>query len=116
MFGFKHNPVQWGFGCLNYLQPGVTFYIAARRHTHIYLFCTNDPHGPRRSRKQHHLDARNAMTDITSRIKGPSWLMLLHNYNIVDGTAIDYMHCVLFGITKLLLSLWFIAEMIHMLT
>ncbi|XP_065892467.1 uncharacterized protein [Dysidea avara] len=36
--------------------------------------------------------------------------MTLNCYNIIDGTAIDYMHCVLLGITKLLLSLWFSSE------
>ena len=28
-------------------------------------------------------------------VKGPSWLAGLHSYNIVNGTDIDYMHCVL---------------------
>ena len=103
------NSIQFNgkFGCLKCLQPGVTFHIAARRHTHVYPFCCNDPNGPKHSKRQHHLDARNAMSNgsITNGIKGPSWLMLLQNYNVVDSTAIDYMHCVLLGITKLLLSL-----------
>ena len=74
------NTIQFNgsFGCLKCLKPGVTSHIAARRHTHIYPFCSNDPNGPKRSKKQHHLDARNAMTNgITNGIKGPSWLMLL---------------------------------------
>ena len=28
-------------------------------------------------------------------VKGPSWLAGLHNYNKVNGTGIEYMHCVL---------------------
>jgi len=28
-------------------------------------------------------------------VKGPSWLTKLVNYDIIDGTAIDYMYCVL---------------------
>ena len=47
---------------------------------------------------------------INNGIKGPSWLMLLKNYNVVDSTAIDRMHCVLLDVTKLLLSLWFGLE------
>jgi len=67
------NTIQFNgdFGCLKCLQPGVTVYIATRRHTHIYPFCTNDPNGPKRSRKQ----PRNTMTNgITNGIMGPSWL------------------------------------------
>ena len=43
-------------------------------------------------------------------IKGPSWMMTLNNYDIIAGTAIDYMHCVLLGVVKSLLSLWFGSE------
>lgn len=40
-------------------------------------------------------------------VKGTSWLMKLSYYDIIKGTAVDHMHCVLLGVTKLLLSLWF---------
>ena len=40
-------------------------------------------------------------------IKGPSWLALLTHFDIVGGTSVDYMHCVLEGVVKLLLNLWF---------
>ena len=33
--------------------------------------------------------------------------MTLQHYDIIQGTAIDYMHCILLGVMKLLLSLWF---------
>ena len=105
------NSIQFNesFGCLKCLQPGNTFYISARRLTHIYPFCCNNPNGPKRTKRQHHLDANNAMLNgsISNGTKGHSWLMLLKNYNVVESTTIDYMHCVLLGITKLLLSLWF---------
>jgi hypothetical protein len=39
--------------------------------------------------------------------KGTSPLINLEDYNIVDGTVPDYMHGVLLGITKTLLSKWF---------
>jgi len=36
--------------------------------------------------------------------------MTSSSYDIINGTAVDYMHCVLIGITKLLMSLWFGSE------
>ena len=33
--------------------------------------------------------------------------MKLSHYDIIRGTTIDYMHCVLLGVMKLLMSLWF---------
>ena len=39
-------------------------------------------------------------------IKGDSWLSCLKSLNFIDGFCIDYMHCVLLGVTKLLLKLW----------
>ena len=39
-------------------------------------------------------------------VKGMTWSMLIPGFNIIYGVAIDYMHCVLLGITKMLLSLW----------
>lgn len=39
-------------------------------------------------------------------VKGPSWLSCLSSLNFIEGFGIDYMHCVLLGVTKLLLSLW----------
>ena len=47
---------------------------------------------------------------VVNGIKGPSWLMKPHHYDIVAGTAIDYMHCTLLGLMKAILSLWFNTE------
>ena len=43
-------------------------------------------------------------------IKGPSWLSCLRSFNMVQGIAVDYMHGVLEGVTKLLLTLWMEAS------
>ena len=40
-------------------------------------------------------------------VKGPSWLSFFPKFDIVEGIAIDYMHGVLLGVQKLLVSLWF---------
>lgn len=34
------------------------------------------------------------------------WSMFIPGFDIVSGVTIDYMHCVLLGITKMLLALW----------
>ena len=108
------NSIQFNgfFGCSKCLQPGISYQTSARGHTQVYPFCSSNPNGPRRTKTQHHSDAKKAVTQgsIVNGIKGPSWLMSLRYYNIIDGTAVDYMHCVLLGVTKLLLSLWFNSE------
>lgn len=39
-------------------------------------------------------------------MKGLSALHILPSFDIVNGTTIDYMHCVLEGVVKKLLNLW----------
>lgn len=39
-------------------------------------------------------------------IKGPSWLCIIPLYDLIDGMSIDYMHCVLLGVGRLLLKMW----------
>ena len=40
-------------------------------------------------------------------MKGPSQLSIVPKFDLVCGVAMDYMHCVLLGVTRLLLHLWF---------
>lgn len=40
-------------------------------------------------------------------MKGPSWLCTIPQFNIINGMSVDYMHCVLLGVSRLLLQLWF---------
>ena len=40
-------------------------------------------------------------------VKGLSALHILPSYDIVNGTVIDYMHCVLEGVGKKLMNMWF---------
>ncbi len=40
-------------------------------------------------------------------VKGPTWLTTIPSFNVVDGMSADYMHCVLLGVTRMLLRLWF---------
>lgn len=43
-------------------------------------------------------------------IKGPTALALLPSFNLVKGIAVDYMHCILLGVCRLLLRLWLNTE------
>lgn len=40
-------------------------------------------------------------------VKGPSGLSNVPKFDLIRGVAVDYMHCVLLGVTRLLLRLWF---------
>lgn len=40
-------------------------------------------------------------------VKGYSWFMFIPGFDIIKGIAVDYMHCVLLGVTKTLITLWF---------
>ncbi|KAJ6647760.1 hypothetical protein Bhyg_02983, partial [Pseudolycoriella hygida] len=43
-------------------------------------------------------------------ITGISPLIAFRDYDLIMGTVIDYLHCILEGVTKLLLCLWFDSE------
>ena len=47
------------------------------------------------------------LTQIVHRIKGKSVLQILPSFDVVKGVPVDYMHCVLLGLVRKLLSLWF---------
>ena len=96
------NTIQFNgmFGCSKCLQSGLSFPTSARGCVHIYPYCSEDPYGPARSRIQHDQDAQQAVAEkvTVNGVKGPSWLRKLSNYDIINGTAIDYMHCVLYAL------------------
>ena len=39
-------------------------------------------------------------------IEGPSWLSTISHYGFIEGTSIDYMHCVLLDVCKQVIKLW----------
>ena len=43
-------------------------------------------------------------------MKGPSWLVVVPSFNIIKGTSVDYMHCVLLGVCRQLLRLWLLSQ------
>lgn len=112
------NSIQFNgeYGCWKCLQQGKTEKIGTRGHTKIFIFISDNPKGPLRTKTDTVKHAHEALTKLLSGnekqctvkgIKGTSWLLILENFDIVAGMGIDYMHGVLLGVQKLLLKLWF---------
>ena len=100
------------YGCSKCLQPGETCKTSEKGHCHVFPFKAENPCGPKRSHAGCLEDVNTAVQNntICRGIKGPSFLQCLTCYDLVEGTCIDYMHGILLGVTKLLLSLWFLPE------
>ena len=106
------NTVQYNgfYGCSKCKQPGQTVKTGKKGgHTHAFAFDFANPKGPKRTKKETLEESRQAASQRkpVNGIKGPSWFSGLKHHDIIDGTGIDYMHCVLLGICKRLLGLWF---------
>ncbi|XP_053390624.1 uncharacterized protein LOC128553487 [Mercenaria mercenaria] len=106
------NMIQFNgkYSCSRCLQEGETFKTSARGHTHIFPYLKDNPVGPPRSHIdtiQHAVEATEGPNEFVKGIRGPTFLLGLSYYDFVLSTSIDYMHCVLLGITKKLISLWF---------
>ena len=100
------------YGCTHCTQSGKQFSTGERGTVHVYPYIQNNPGGPERNSKNLEKDAREA-TDTGEPvlgIKGPSWLSMVPEYNILAGNTVDYMHCVLLGVTRMILKLWFDSE------
>lgn len=105
------------YGCSYCLEPGETFKISVRGHTHIYPFNFDytDGHTSLRTHKEtleHANDAQLKLMESGKEnkkfgIKGMTWVMALPKFNIIDEVGIDYMHNTLLGIVKMLMKLWF---------
>ena len=85
-------------GCPTCLHPGVT-----QNHTHVYLPGTHYPRRTHNSIVQAGIQAEQD-GEAVDGIKGRSPLVGV--VDLVKGIPIDYMHCVLEGVTKKLLETW----------
>lgn len=93
------------YGCSHCLQSGKQLTFSVRGEVRIYPCIQDDPNGPSRMSDQL---LRYSQETVDQKkpvfgVKGPSWLSTIPNYNIVEGNVIDYMHCVLLGVTKMFL-------------
>lgn len=105
------NTVQFNgtFGCFECLQPGCTVKVG-NKGGHVHAFPFNQEHvkGPLRTHPQCLADARAAVSQEkpVQGVKGPCWFAGLQYYDLVKGTVVHYIHCVLEGVTKSLINLW----------
>lgn len=97
------------FGCLKCKQPGISVRTSKGGIVHAFPFESSDPTGPARTHEQTREHARQAFEKrmTVDGIKGPCWFAALKYHDLIRGSAVDYMHCVLEGVMKLLLKLWF---------
>ncbi|XP_046332208.1 uncharacterized protein LOC124115320 [Haliotis rufescens] len=104
------NMVQFNgsHSCLFCTQKGKNFRTDKGGNVHIFPYVEEDPSGPARTATD---SVRNSLTASSVQpvegIKGYSFLMNLSSFDYVRSCSVDYMHCVLLGVTKLLLTLWF---------
>lgn len=92
------------FGCSWCLNPGER-YEGTR---HVYR-CSDPPHGLRTHTNfvESVMLARQTR-QVQSGVKiDPSPLLLLPNFNMVEGFPVDYMHSVCEGVVDRITSLWF---------
>ena len=90
------------------LDPGKTFKTDKGGCVHVFPFDVSNPVFQLRTKEGCVTDVLETLQQkkTTNGIKGPSFLMALNAYDFVKCTAIDYMHGVLLGISKLLIKLW----------
>lgn len=115
-----HNLVQFNgyFGCPYCLHPGTTLKTSSTGagHSHVYQY-DRETNGQTRQRTHEQtvsfaIEAERLKklgkfnTTVTKGVKGLSWSMHFPKFDIIFGTAIDYMHSVLLGVVKMLLTLW----------
>ena len=99
-------------GCFKCKQRGQSVKVSARGHVHAFPFIQPDPYGPKRTHLETLQDADKAakISAVVDGIKGPCWFAGLSSYDIIKGTAIDYMHGLCLGVMKTMMNLWFASE------
>ena len=108
------NMVQFNgnYSCAHCLQKGKQITTSGGGSVHIFPYQYDNLSGPVRTHSDTIVNAKKAF--ITQKpefgIKGPTYLSSIPKYDLIRGTTIDYMHCVLLGVTRLLLGLWFSTE------
>ena len=95
------------YACITCEEPGLTV-KQGKGHAKCYPYRNVESRYSGRSHENVIINMNTGSDKKRSKgFKGTSELVNLQNYNIVDGTVPDYMHDVLLGITKTLLSQWF---------
>ena len=106
-----------GYGCPYCLHPGKTVKTSERGHTLTYPYNKENlqtGHFKERTHKQTQEFAKLATDSVIKTgietpvkgVRGLSWFLHVPGFDIIRGTAIDYMHGTLLGVVKMLLKLW----------
>ena len=98
------------YACPYCEQPGKTLALGSGGHVHIYPYVCENPTDPSRTKRNvEKCSIDSYKTGKRKRGINPpgSCLQTLPHFNLVDGVGIDYMHCVLLNIMRLLINLWF---------
>ena len=108
-----HNQTQFNgkYSCPQCEQPGETA-KSGNGISHIFPFNFDGPTEPKRShdRNIHHAEVATEQNKAEVGIKGPCWFAQCPSYDVIKSNCIDYMHCVLLGVTKRLINIWFSKE------
>ena len=109
------NQFNGAHSCIKCTQRGENFRTESGGNIHVFPFIEEDHAGPARQADDIRSSAMEAQTTKTTKqgIKGPSYLIFNSYFNPVRGIAIDYMHCILLGVTRLLVRLWFTTTEIN---
>ncbi|KXJ13019.1 hypothetical protein AC249_AIPGENE28187 [Exaiptasia diaphana] len=98
-------------GCPFCQSPGETVKTSERGSTHTYPYdvSSRTGHGEERTHADTVSNAKKADKERNPvmGVKGSTWFMFVPKFDIVRGISIDYMHCVLLGVMKMLMHLWF---------
>lgn len=98
------------YGCPYCYAPGKSVQTSERGHTLSYPFNMENPNGHHevRTHASHVKNAEEAQLNrMVLGVKGLTWFSYLPKFDTIRGTAIDYMHCILLGVVKMLATLWF---------
>ena len=98
------------YGCPYCLQPGETYFTNTDGRGHVHVYPYEHQHTIYRDKTSVRRYAKEALENntVTKGIHPPgSCLMFFPVYDIVKGTGIDYMHCILLNVVRRLVHLWF---------
>jgi len=96
-------------GALIACKKGTSLAVGDRGTVHVYPYIHDNPSGPQRTSDELNAHSHEAIKkdEPVFGVKGPTWLSVIPNYSVINGNVVNYMHCVLSGVTKMLLKLWF---------
>ena len=105
-----HNVVQFNgyFGCPYCLHPGTTIKMSSSGAGHSHV-CTCDRETNGKTKQRTHEETVCLAIEaekLKKQGKSNTVVCTFQKFDVISRTAIDYMHSVLLGVVKMLLTLW----------